>query len=88
VAHHALDVLDVALVLGEGCNRAANDLECQLRQSKILRHLVQHPLAVVARIDEAAVASRKDERFGGIRGRSIPTLLVPLLFPALFAPFL
>jgi hypothetical protein len=88
VAHHPLDVFDVAFVLGQRRNRAANDLEGQLRQFQLLRQLVQHPFAVVARIDEPAVASRKNEPFGFIRGRSMPTLLVLLFFLALLAPCL
>lgn len=88
MAHHSLDVLDVAHVLGQRRHRATNDLERQLRQSQFLRQFVQHPVAVVARIDEPAVASRKNERLGRIRSRPVPVLLLLLFFPALLAPCL
>jgi hypothetical protein len=49
VPHQALDVLNMALVLAQRCNRPTDYLEGQLGQAELLGNLVQYASTIVAR---------------------------------------
>ena len=65
VPEHALYILHGALLLGQRGDRSSNHLKCQLRQFQVPRQLVEHPLPIVVRVQEAAVLIREDEGFKG-----------------------
>jgi hypothetical protein len=63
VPENTLHVLHCALLLSQRCDRSANHLKRQLRQSQVLCQLVQYPLPVVVRIQKSPGLIREDEGF-------------------------
>ena len=59
--HDTLHVLYRALLLGQGRDRSANDLEGELRQLKIASEFVKNPLAKVVRVQEPSDFVCEDE---------------------------
>ena len=72
VPHHPLDVLDVTLFgLAKRGDGAADDLECQLRQTQFSGQFVQHAMTIVARIHRSAKTPREHK---GVRRRVLALL--------------
>ena len=55
VPHDTLNVFDRPLLLCEGCNRSADNLERQLGQLEFTSDLVKNALAKVVRVEEASI---------------------------------
>ena len=53
VAHDTLNVFNRPLLMCQGCDRSADDLERQFRQLEFASDFVQNPLAIVVRVEEA-----------------------------------